>query len=60
MIVDCFLYNGEEKMLNFRLHELNDYVNYFVICESPYTFSGRKRELKFNINKFNGTNFKDK
>lgn len=46
-VFDCFLYNGEFKMLNFRLHELNDLVDYFVIGESEYTFKGDKRTLVF-------------
>ena len=58
MLIDCFLYNGEDNMLNFRFHELNENVNYFIICESTHTFSGLKKDLKFNINKFN--KFKDK
>ena len=58
MIIDCFIYSGEDKMLNFRLHELNNKVNYFIIVESTYSFSGIKKDLKFNINNYE--KFKDK
>ena len=57
-IFDCFLYNGESKMLNFRLHELNEYVDKFVIVEGAYTVGGNKKELKFDLNLF--SNFKEK
>jgi len=51
-IYDCFLYNGEDKMLNFRLHELNDAVEKFIIVEANSTFKGDFKELKFNISNF--------
>jgi beta-1,4-mannosyl-glycoprotein beta-1,4-N-acetylglucosaminyltransferase len=57
-IYDCFLYNGEDKMLNFRLHELNEFVDKFIIVEGAYTFKGDLKPLKFEINKFE--KFKDK
>jgi beta-1,4-mannosyl-glycoprotein beta-1,4-N-acetylglucosaminyltransferase len=41
------MYNGEIDMLNFRLHELNDFVDYFIITECVYTFKGDKKELQF-------------
>jgi len=51
-IYDCFLYNGEDKMLNFRLHELNSYVDKFFIVEGAYTFKGDAKPLKFNIDNY--------
>lgn len=51
-IFDCFLYNGEEKMLNFRMHELDSYVDKFFIVEGAYTFKGDPKPLKFDINKY--------
>lgn len=47
MIIDSFLYNGEFAMLNFRLHEYNDYVDRFVIIEATHTFDWVEKELKF-------------
>ena len=37
-IVDCFIFYNELDMLEFRLKELNDIVDYFVLVESTYTF----------------------
>jgi len=59
-IFDCFLYNGEEKMLFFRLNELYDKVDYFIISESKYTFKGDHKNLKFNINDKKYNKFKNK
>lgn len=47
MIYDTFLYNGEEDMLEIRLNELKDVVDYFVICEATHTFSGKPKEISF-------------
>ncbi len=57
-IFDCFMYFDEEIVLDTRLNYLDPYVDYFVIVESCYTHKGDKRDLKFNINKFN--KFKNK
>jgi beta-1,4-mannosyl-glycoprotein beta-1,4-N-acetylglucosaminyltransferase len=57
-IFDCFLYNGEDKMLNFRLHELTSFVDKFVIVEGAFTFKGDPKPLKFDINNF--SQFADK
>jgi hypothetical protein len=47
MIIDTFLFYNELKMLNFRLEYLDPVVDYFVICESTKTFSGKSKELYF-------------
>ena len=57
-IFDCFMFYDEEMILDFRLNYLNDYVDQFVIVESSYTHSGQKRELLFNLKKYEG--FKNK
>ena len=57
-IYDCFMYFDEEIVLETRLNCLNPYVDYFVIVESSFTHRGEKRDLQFNINKFE--KFKDK
>lgn len=46
-IFDSFLYNGEERVLDIRLHELRDVVDCFVIVESTTTFTGRTKALRF-------------
>ena len=52
------MFYDEEMILDFRLNYLNDYVDQFVIIESSYTHSGKKRKLIFDIKKYN--KFKDK
>lgn len=51
-IYDCFTYYDEEVMLNMRMNTLADYVDYFVISESPRTYSGLPKPLYFNRTKF--------
>jgi len=57
-IFDTFMFYDEELILDFRLNYLNKYVDKFVIVESKFTHSGKKKELNFNIKNF--TKFKDK
>ena len=51
-IFDCFMYFDEDLILDLRLNLLNNYVDEFVIVESLYTHSGRRRELLFDIKKY--------
>ena len=57
-IFDCFMFYDEEMILDFRLNYLNDFVDKFVVVESTFTHSGKKRDLLFNKKKF--SKFKDK
>jgi len=57
-IIDCTTYYSEDLMLDIRFNILNDYVHKFVIVESLFSHSGRKKPLNFNINNF--SKFKDK
>ena len=57
-IFDCFMYFDEDLLLDLRLNALNKFVKKFVITEATYTHNGNKKELKFDINKFQ--KFKDK
>lgn len=58
MIYDCFLYYDEDMLLDIRLNTLAGVVDRFVIVESTHTFTGKKRQLHFDINKYGP--FKDK
>ena len=51
MLVDCFCFLNELELLEVRLNALAPYVDRFVLCESPYTFSGMKKRLYFDENK---------
>lgn len=60
MIIDCFTYNNEEEMLNFRLHELNHVVDKFVLLESPYYHQGGLKQNTFEKHKEKFIQFKNK
>ena len=51
-IYDCLIYFNEDILLDIRFNYLNKFVDKFVIVESTYTHSGKKRKLLFDINKF--------
>ena len=57
-IFDCFMFYDEELLLDIRLHELDKYVDKFVISESTYTHSGKSKKLIFDMKKY--SKFKDK
>ena len=59
-IVDCFLFYNELDLLKFKLKELNDVVDYFVLIESKYTFVGNEKELYYEKNKELFSEYKDK
>ena len=46
-IFDCVLFFNEDIQLDIRLHVLDQYVDKFVIVESRYTHSGRKKRSHF-------------
>jgi beta-1,4-mannosyl-glycoprotein beta-1,4-N-acetylglucosaminyltransferase len=50
-IIDSFIFFNELELLNYRLEILNEYVDYFIIVESPYTFSGLTKPLYYFENK---------
>jgi len=51
-IFDCFMFYDEERLLDIRLNILDKFVDFFIIVESEYFHNGKKRSLKFDINKF--------
>jgi beta-1,4-mannosyl-glycoprotein beta-1,4-N-acetylglucosaminyltransferase len=57
-VFDCFMYYNEDTILELRLNQLNQYVDYFIIVESTFNHKGEKKDLNFDINKF--VKFKDK
>ncbi len=58
-IVDCFLYNNEDLILELRLNLLDKHVNKFVIIEARHNHSGIIKE-NYNFNIENFKKFKDK
>ena len=51
-IFDCFMYFDEDLVLDLRLNLLDNQVDYFVIVESKFNHKGEKRELKFDIDRY--------
>jgi beta-1,4-mannosyl-glycoprotein beta-1,4-N-acetylglucosaminyltransferase len=60
MVIDCFIFNDELDMLEFRMEEHNDYFDYFVLVESELTHSGLKKPLYFLENKSRFSKFSHK
>ena len=56
-IFDCITFFQENLITNIRLEILNEYVDYFVICESTFDHVGNKKNFKF---KLSNNQFKDK
>ena len=57
-IIDCTSFYNEHMMYEVRLNVLKDKVDQFVVTESTYSHSGKKKNLNFNINNY--PKFKDK
>lgn len=51
VILDCFLFCHELDLLEVRLKVLYDYVDKFVILESPNTHSGKPKAMNFQKNR---------
>ena len=51
-IYDCFQYFNEDHIVDLRLNILDEYVDYFVICESTKNHQGKDKKINFNQNKF--------
>lgn len=50
-IIDTFIFYNELKMLDFRLKELYEIVDYFIIVEATKTHSNNEKILYFEENK---------
>ena len=60
MIIDCFPFFNELDLLEIRLNELADVVDYHVLSEATLTFTGMKKPLYYEQNKGRFEKFKDK
>jgi beta-1,4-mannosyl-glycoprotein beta-1,4-N-acetylglucosaminyltransferase len=59
-IFDCFTFFNELDLLEIRLTELYDVVDYFVIIEADKTQTGKPKEYYFEKNKTRFIRYKDK
>lgn len=50
-IFDAFMFFNELDLLEIRLEELYDYVDFFILCESTKTHQNKNKPLYFNENK---------
>jgi beta-1,4-mannosyl-glycoprotein beta-1,4-N-acetylglucosaminyltransferase len=57
-IFDCFIFNNETLLTKLRFNILNEYVDYFVICEARQTHKGEIKNYNFDIDQYK--EFKDK
>ena len=57
-IFDCTTYFDEDLLMDVRFNILGEKVEKFIVVESCYSHSGKKKELNFNINNYK--KFKDK
>jgi hypothetical protein len=59
-VFDCFIFFNELELLELRFRELFDSVDFFVLCEAPYTFRGDPKPLYFKDNRSHFKRFLDK
>ena len=59
-IFDCFCFLNELELLELRLMELYDTVDYFVISEANKTHAGNPKEFIFEKNKKRYKKYLDK
>ncbi len=60
MIYDAFPFFNELDLLEIRLNEMNDLVDYFVLAEAPITFSNNPKPIFYNDNKERFEKWNDK
>ena len=51
-IYDCTTFYSEHLMMDVRFHAMNEYVEKFIITESTFSHSGKKKKLNFDINNY--------
>lgn len=59
-VVDSFIFFNELDLLEIRLNILDNFVDYFVITESPFTVSGNEKPLFYYENRDRYSKFNHK
>ena len=59
-IIDCFIFYNELELLEARLQELYDTVDYFILVEGVLTFTGKQKPLYYEQNKHLFSKYNDK
>jgi len=57
-IIDTTTFFDEKMIMDIRFNVLDPYVDKFIVCESLFTHSGRKKKINFDIDDYK--KFKDK
>ena len=57
-IYDCTTFYSEHMMMDVRFSILDKYVEKFIVTESIYSHSGKKKKLNFDIKNYQ--KYKDK
>ena len=57
-VIDTTTFFEEKMMMDIRFNILNPYVDKFIVCESLFTHSGKRKKINFNLNDY--PKFKDK
>lgn len=59
-IYDCFIFNDELDILEYRFEEMYSHVDYFVIVEAPWNFRGKEKPATFLDNQERFRKYEDK
>jgi beta-1,4-mannosyl-glycoprotein beta-1,4-N-acetylglucosaminyltransferase len=51
-IIDTTTFFEEDMMMGIRFNILNQFVDKFIVCESLFTHSGKKKKINFNLNNY--------
>ena len=51
-IIDTTTFFEENMIMDIRFNILNPYVDKFIVCESLYSHSGKKKNINFNVNDY--------
>ena len=51
-IIDCITYFNEPLLFELRLNILDKFVDEFVVCEATFTHSGKKKNINFDISRY--------
>ena len=51
-VIDTTTYFEEKLMMEVRFNILDPYVDHFVVCESLFSHSGKKKKINFNKNDY--------
>jgi beta-1,4-mannosyl-glycoprotein beta-1,4-N-acetylglucosaminyltransferase len=51
-VFDCVTFFEEHRLMDLRFNILNNFVDYFVVCESRYNHQGNRKKINFDKKKY--------